>query len=311
MPLDPIAAGLLQQLEEAGMPPLNEMSPEEARLAAEGFKALAGEPEEVDDVTDRTIPGPGGDIPIRIYTPAGASDRPLPCLVYLHGGGWVLGDIETHDCTCRIVANRSGFKVVSVDYRLAPEHKFPAPLDDCYAAVEWVAANASSIGVDPDLLAVGGDSAGGNLSAAVTLRARDESGPALRMQVLIYPVTDHDLTTGSYQENADGYLLTRDMMAWFWDHYLADESQGKDPLASPLQAADLSGLPPAFVLTAEFDPLRDEGEAYADRLEEAGVPVTRKRYDGHIHAFWQMPGVFPSAVTAAEEAAAAMQGAMA
>lgn len=311
MPLDPNCAVLLKQLEEAGMPPLNEMSPEEARLAAEGFRDLAGEPEDVAEVSDQAIPGPGGDIPIRIYTPVEAGAGPLPCLVYLHGGGWVLGDLEAVDCILRIFANRSGCKVVSVDYRLAPEHKFPAPLDDSYAAVEWVAANAASIGVDPDRLAVGGDSAGGNLSAAVALRARDEGGPPLRMQVLIYPVTDHEFGTASYQENADGYLLTQDMMRWFWDHYLPEASHGKDPLASPLQATDLSGLPPAYVLTAEFDPLRDEGEAFAARLSEAGVAVTQKRYDGHIHAFWQMPGVFPTAVSAAEDAAAAMKAAMA
>lgn len=307
---DPIATAFLQQLEEAGMPPLNEMSPEDARLAAEGFIELAGPPEDVDAVDDRTVPGTTGEVPVRIYTPAGAGDGPLPCLVYLHGGGWVLGDLESVDSICRIVANRSGCKVVSVDYPLAPEFKFPAPLNDCYAVTEWVAANAASIGVDPDRLAIGGDSAGGNLSAAVALRARDEDGPALRMQVLVYPVTDHYFGTASYDENADGYLLTQDMMRWFWDHYLVDESQGEDPLASPLRASDLSGLPPAYVITAEFDPLRDEGEAFAARLAADGVTVTHKRYDGHIHAFWQMPGVFPTAATAAEDVAAALKAAM-
>ena len=311
MPLAPNAAALLQQMEEAGMPPLNEMSPEDARVAAQGFLELAGPPEDVADVDNRTIPGPGGDVPVRIYTPAGADDEPLPCLVYLHGGGWVLGDLETYDPICRILANRSGYKVVSVDYPLAPEHKFPGPLDACYAATEWVAANAASIGVDADRLAIGGDSAGGNLSAAVALRARDENGPALRMQVLVYPVTDHDFGTASYDDNADGYLLTQDMMRWFWDHYLVDESQGEDPLASPLRASDLSGLPPAYVITAEFDPLRDEGEAFAERLREAGVAVTHERYDGHIHGFFQMPAAFPTATTAAEDVATALQAAMA
>lgn len=311
MPLDPIAAGLLEQLAAAGMPPLNEMSPPDAREAAEGFRALAGEPQDVADVSDSTIPGPAGDIPVRIYTPVGAGSGPLPCLIYYHGGGWVLGDIEGLDTACRALANKAACKVVSVEYRLAPEHKFPAPLDDCYAALEWVAANAASIGVDADRLAVGGDSAGGNLATAVALRARDHGGPDLRLQVLVYPVTNHDFSTPSYAENGDGYLLTRDMMVWFWDHYLNGPEDGKDPLASPLQAEDLSRLPPALVITAEFDPLRDEGEAYAARLREAGVKVTQKRFDGQIHAFFQMLGVFPAATEAIDDAAAELKSAFA
>jgi len=311
MPIDPIAAGLLQQMAEQAMPPLNEMSPAEARLAAEGFRAMAGEPEEVADVSDRTIPGPGGDIPIRVYTPAGAGSAALPCLIYYHGGGWVLGDIIGTDTICRAVANRTGCKIVSVEYRLAPEHKFPAPLDDCYAALEWVAASGGSIRVDTGRLAVGGDSAGGNLAAAVALRARDEGGPALRMQLLIYPVTNHDFDTASYQENGAGYLLTQDMMKWFWDHYLNSADEGKRAVVSPLRADNLRGLPRAFVLTAEFDPLRDEGEAYAERLREAGVEVAHKRYEGQIHAFWQMPGVFPAALKAADDSAAELKAAFA
>ncbi len=310
MPIDPIAAGLLQQMAEAGMPPLNEMSPADARQAAEGFRALAGEPETVADVTDRTIPGPGGDIPVRIYTPAGGGTA-LGCLVYYHGGGWVLGDIEGVDTICRAVANRAGCKVISVEYRLAPEHKFPAPFDDCYAALEWVAANGASIGVDSSKLAVGGDSAGGNLAAAVALKARDAGGPALRHQLLVYPVTNHDYGTESYSVNGDGYLLTLDMMTWFWDHYLSSAEDGRNPLASPLAAADLSGLPPAFVITAEFDPLRDEGEAYAAKLVDAGVKVSHQRFDGQIHAFWQMPGVFPAALAAADQAAGHLKAAFA
>jgi acetyl esterase len=288
---------------EAGMPPLNEMSPADARVAAEGFIALAGEGEQVANVEDHKVPGPHDDIPIRIYRPNGAGSGVLPALVYYHGGGWVIGTIETLDATCRALANRAGCVVVSVDYRLAPEYKFPIPLDECFAATKWVADNAASIGVDDSRLAVGGDSAGGNLAAAVSLRARDEGGPALKMQLLVYPVTNHDYGTASYAANGENYLLTTDMMRWFWDHYLRTAADGDNPLASPLRAKDLSGLPPAFVITAEFDPLRDEGEAYADKLTKAGVAVTQTRFAGQIHAFWQMPATFQQAYTAMDQAA--------
>ena len=305
MALDPAAAALLQQMADAGMPPLNEMSPADARVAAEGFIALGGPGDDVAEVTNRTIPGPHGEIPIRIYRPnvEGGGAEPLPCLLYFHGGGWVLGTVDSTDAICRATANRAGCVVVSVEYRLSPEHKFPVPLDDCYAATTWIASNGTEIGVDGARLAVGGDSAGGNLAAAVSIRARDEAGPSLRMQLLVYPVTNHDFTTPSYTENADGYLLTQDMMRWFWDHYLAGPKDGKNPLASPLLAKDLSGLPPALVITAEFDPLRDEGEAYAAALTAAGVSVTKQRYPGMIHAFWQMLAVFEAASTAADQAA--------
>jgi acetyl esterase len=310
MPLDPAAAGLLEQMAAAGLPALNELSPSEAREASAAFVELAGPGEEVASVENRTIPGPAGPIPVRIYTPA-AGTAPRPALVYFHGGGWVIGDLETTDAICRAVANRAACVVVSVDYRLAPEHKFPVPFDDCYAALTWVADNAAEIGVDGRRLAVGGDSAGGNLSAAAALRARDEGGPALRLQLLVYPVTDHSYDTVSYKENGEGYLLTKDMMVWFWDHYLENPGDSDNPWASPLRARDLSGLPPARVFTAEFDPLRDEGEAFAARLAAAGVPVTHTRYDGQIHAFWTMLAVMPAASEAADEAAAALREAFA
>jgi acetyl esterase len=308
MALDPAAAGLLQQMAEAGMPPLNEMSPEDARTAAEGFVALGGPGDDVAEEKNRTIPGPHGEIPIRIYRPnvsADSSDKAdaLPCLIYFHGGGWVLGTLDSTNAICRAVANRAGCVVVSVDYRLSPEYKFPIPLDDCYAATQWIVANAKDIGIDGTRVAVGGDSAGGNLATAVALRARDEGGPALRMQLLVYPVTDHDFSTPSYEINGDGYLLTKDMMQWFWDHYLTGAKDGKHHLASPLRAKDLSGLPPALVITAEYDPLRDEGEAYATALTAAGVSVTHTRYPGMIHAFWQMLAVFEAASIAADQAA--------
>ena len=310
MAIDHVAAGLLQQMADAGMPPLNEMAPADARLAADGFIALGGEGDEVESIGNRTVPGHDYDIPIRVYKPKGTTGL-LPCLVYYHGGGWVLGSLDGTDAICKAVANRAKCVVVSVDYRLSPEHKFPVPLDDCFAATEWVAANGAEIGVDRTKLAVGGDSAGGNLAAAVCLKARGNSFPTIKLQLLVYPVTDASFGTVSYDDNGDGYLLTKDMMSWFWDQYLRNEADASNPLASPLRSATLDRLPPALIMTAEFDPLRDEGEAYAHKLLEAGVPVTLSRYNGMIHAFWQMLAVFPQASQAADQAAAALRGAFA
>lgn len=306
MPLDEQASAFLRQLEEAGGPPLNEMTPAEARAAlAATVEGSAGEPEPVGDVSNRTIPGPLGDVPIRIYTPEG--EGPFPALAYFHGGGWVAGDLEMVDTLCTMLANRANAVVVSVDYRLAPEHKFPAPLADCYAATEWVSENAAGLGVDPRRIAVGGDSAGGNLAAAVAVMARDRGTPDLAFQVLFYPVTNLDYETESYRENGVGYFLTTDMMRWFWDHYLESEDAGSDVLASPLLVADASGLPPAFVVTAEFDPLRDEGEAYAELLLEAGSEATVKRYEGQIHGFVTRCGIMDRGKHAIEDAAAQMR----
>jgi len=235
-------------------------------------------------VKDLEVPGPAGPIPVRVYRPSERAD--LPVLVYLHGGGWAICSLETHDVTCRQLANGADCVVVSVGYRLAPEHPFPAAPEDCYAALGWTARHAASLGADPQRLAIGGDSAGGNLSAVVSLMARDRSGPRLCHQLLVYPVTDHAFDTDSYRENAEGPLLTRETMKGFWGHYLAREEDGRHPYASPLRAEDVSGLPPAHVITAEYDPLRDEGEAYARRLAAAGVPVVQRRYDGMIHGFF-------------------------
>lgn len=304
MALDPQAKFLLEQMEAAGAPLMSSLSPEEARMTTD-FSQLAGTPEEVAKIDNRTIPGPAGEIPVRIYTPEG--EGPFPALVYYHGGGWVIGDLETVDVPCRMLANRANCVVVSVDYRLAPEHKFPAAADDSYAAAKWVVENAASIEVDADRVAIGGDSAGGNLAAVVALMARDKGEISLAYQMLIYPVTNHSYATESYTENADGYLLTKDSMVWFWDHYLRNEDDGKNPYASPLQAKDLSGLPPAMVLTGEFDPLRDEGEAYAQRLKEAGVEVEAARYDGMIHGFFWMPGVLEQGRKSIEQAANALK----
>ena len=304
MALDPQAKFLLEQMEAAGAPPMDSLSPEEARATTD-FSALAGVPEEVGKVENRNIPGPGGEIPVRIYTPNG--EGPFPALVYYHGGGWVIGNLETVDVPCRLLANRANCVVVSVDYRLAPEHKFPAAADDSYAAAKWVVENAASIQVEAERVAIGGDSAGGNLAAVVALMARDKGEISLAYQMLVYPVTNHSYATESYTENADGYLLTKDSMVWFWNHYLRNEEDGKNPYASPLQAEDLSGLPPALVLTGEFDPLRDEGEAYAERLREAGVQVEAKRYDGMIHGYFWMPGVLEQGRQSIEHAAKALK----
>jgi acetyl esterase len=305
MPLDPQAQGFLEQLAAAGAPPLHELSVAEARQVIVALFGTQGDPEPVGAVEERTIPGAGGEMPARIYSPYGTG--PFPVLVYFHGGGWVIGDLEAYDATCRALTNAAGCLVVAMEYRLAPEHKFPAAPEDCYAATCWVAANAAAIGGDPRRIAVGGDSAGGNLAAVVAQMARDRGGLALVYQLLVYPVTNYGYDTASYRENADGYLLTRDAMVWFWNHYLRSAADGDNPLASPLRANDLRGLPPAIVLTAEFDPLRDEGEAYAMRLQEAGVPVTLKRYAGTIHGFFSLGAVLDQGKQAMADAAAALR----
>jgi acetyl esterase len=272
-------------------------------MAANGF-ALEGDPQAVRDmmalaprpegepvkrVEDRTIPGPDGEIRVRIYWPETEGTRPL--LVWYHGGGWVIGDLDGADYACRMLTNAAEAIVMSVDYGLAPEKKFPSAPQECFAALKWAAEHASELNADASKIAVGGDSAGGNLAAVVAVMARDQGGPKLSFQLLVYPVTDYDFSTPSYTENASGYLLTKDSMEWFWGHYVNSPEDARHPHASPMQTADLSALPPALVLTAEYDPLRDEGEAYAKRLIEAGVDVTAKRYDGQIHGFFANPAI--------------------
>jgi acetyl esterase len=311
--LHPEVRALLDLMDAQGAPPLESQDPAEARASrVEGMKMLGGQPIELARVEDLSIPGPGGDLPIRIYStePVGPSgDGGLrPALVYLHGGGFVFGNLDTHDAVCRALAKESGAVVISVDYRLAPENKFPAAVNDSYAATLWVAANAERLGIDAHRISVGGDSAGGNLAAVIALRCRDAGGPALAGQVLLYPVTDYTTyETDSHRDFADGYFLTRAAMDWFTDHYLASADQKRHPEVSPLLAANLSGLPPALVITAEFDPLRDEGEAYARRLQEAGVPVSVTRYPGMIHAFVSMHGLVSGGREAIKEAAAFTQ----
>lgn len=305
MPLDPQAKAILDLLESQGGPQLHEMPVPLARQAMSAMAGLQPSVIEVAKVEDRKIPGPAGDLPARVYTPAGTA--PFPVLVYFHGGGWVLGGLDTHDGTCRDLANRARCVVVSVDYRLAPENKFPAAAEDCYAATVWAARNAASIGGDPSRIAIGGDSAGGNLTAVVALMARDRKGPKLCFQLLIYPVTDSACDTPSYTENAEGYLLSREAMLWFWNHYTRDERDKVDPQAAPLRAENVGGTAPALVITAELDPLRDEGEAYARRLEAAGVPVKLSRYDGMIHGFFGMTALVDQAKAAMDEAAGALR----
>lgn len=284
MPLDPEILPILELFEQLGMPDPASASPEDFRGS---MAAIPVEnPTAVGAVTDRNIVGADGDIAIRIYTPAGAG--PWPLLMYFHGGGWVIGDLNSHDETCRQFCAAVEAVVVSVDYRLAPETKFPGPLEDCYSATHWATEHAAELNADAARLCVAGDSAGGNLAAAVCLLARERQAPAIRHQLLIYPVTDHACSTPSYRDNGEGYFLTAAMMRWFWGHYLADSGQARDPLASPL-LADLTALPSATVITAEYDPLRDEGIAYAEALAAGGVPVAQRTYQGMIHGFVSMP----------------------
>jgi acetyl esterase len=305
MALDPQARAVLDQMAEAGGPPINELSVNEARQAAAALAAMQGLPEPIGGIEDRTLLGPGGGIPIRIYTPSG--DGPFPVLLYFHGGGWVIGDIESSDGLCRTLTNAVGCIVVSVDYRLAPEHPFPAAADDAYHATLWAATYASSFGGDPSRIAVCGDSAGGNLAAVVAQIARDRGQPEICFQLLIYPVTDAACDTPSYSENAEGYFLTREAMQWFWNHYIRIDADRDNPYASPLRAGNLAGLPSAMVITAEFDPLRDEGELYAERMRAAGVPVQLVRYHGMIHGFFAMSAIINQGKTAVQQSAATLR----
>jgi acetyl esterase len=309
VPVHPQVQTLLDAMAQMGGPAISEVSPDEARTM---FKLMTSmeQGEEVERVDDRLIPGLDGDIPARVYTPHAAVGEAHGVLVWLHGGGWVIGDLDTADATCRALANRAGCVVVSVDYRLAPEHPAPAALDDCMTALAWTVENFELLGVDASKVAIGGDSAGGNLAALVCQRVRAEFGPEIDFQLLVYPATDLTLSHPSMDENAEGFFLTKASMEWFVQHYLA-EADPKDATVSPLHANDLAGLPPALVITAELDPLRDEGESYATRLHEAGVPTQVLRYPGQIHGFVGMATVLDDGKDAIDRAGAALRAALA
>jgi acetyl esterase len=295
--LHPQARALLKLIEDKGVPPIHTLSPEEARkVYRERRYFTQPEPPEVAQVRALAAAGPAGPIPLRLYRPLGSTmDQKLPVLVYYHGGGWVIGDLETHDTLCRQLANGSGCAVLAVDYRLGPEHRFPAAVDDAIAAAHWVRANAEALHLDASRRAVGGDSAGGNLAAAVAIAARDARDLPLSFQLLIYPATDMRCVAPSHESNGQGYLLTKDTITYFHDHYIDDPRHDLDWRASPLLHEDLSLLPPAFVLTAGFDPLRDEGMQYAQKLTEAGTPSTLVCFERQIHGFILMGRVLDEA----------------
>jgi acetyl esterase/lipase len=291
--LDPQAAAWLEELRALGVKPYDQLSVEEGRrLADEGAELLFGEPDPVSSVEDSVANG----VPVRIYRPAGSGPG---VFVYLHGGGWVVGSLESHDRLCRTLAARSGVTVVAVGYRLAPEHRYPAAVEDAWTATRWAAARFEPV-------VVGGDSAGGHLAAVVALRARDRE-LHLALQVLVYPVTDHAFDTSSYREHGTGTNLTEVTCRWFWQQFLGDERRGAEPEASPLRAPDLAGVAPALVLTAEHDPLCDEGEAYAQRLLDAGVPTVLTRYEGQIHGFIRMPAVLDAGGRGIDQVAGAVR----
>jgi acetyl esterase len=295
--LDPDAAAVLAAFREAGRPPYETLSPAEARELYLNARLVAHpEPPALASVHAMTVPGPAGAIPVRIYTPLGLrkSDGMSPCLVFFHGGGWVIGDLDSHDVVCRTLAVEGELIVIAVDYRLAPEHKFPAAIDDAVAATRWIADNAVSLNIDATRISVGGDSAGGNLAAIVAIDAR-EHGPKLQGQALIYPATDFRMTHPSHSEPETSCLLTHTVIRWFRDHYLSGPDDVDNWRASPARVDDLAGLPPAYVLTAGADPLRDEGDEYAERLRGAGVAVDYKTYPGQFHGFVTMGKILPKA----------------
>jgi acetyl esterase len=301
MPVDPQIQALLDR--GTGVPATHTLEVAEARRQYEARIALMAPPPQMAKIVERSIDGPEGAIRLRVYTPAGTG--PFPLMMFFHGSGFVLCSLDTHDGMCRNLAAGIGCVVVSVDYRLAPEHKFPKGPNDCLAATRWAAANAVELGIDPARIMVAGDSAGGNMAAVTALRVRDERGPDLCGQMLLYPVTDyHTPGTPSYAENADGYGLTRDTMEWFWAHYLSSAVEAENPYASPLRARDLTGLPPAYVSSAEYDPLRDEAERYGMRLRAAGVPTEITRFPGMNHGFLFWVGIVGGADSAMAEACA-------
>jgi acetyl esterase len=310
MPVTPEVQSILDLIAAADTSPIEEISVDEMRQRYELLGAVESRPE-MESVTDRVATGPAGDIPVRVYVPS-PEPGPRPVLVYFHGGGWVIGSVETHDGTARAIAQGSGATVVSVDYRLAPEHPCPAAIDDCVAAVRWVVDHAAELDVDPSRLAVGGDSAGGNLAALAAVELRD-SEIDICFQLLIYPAVDGTMSHPSIDENAEGYFLEKATMEWFFGHYLCgDDTDPKGPRVSPLHLPDdaLTGLPPALVITAEYDPLRDEGEAYAARLAGLGVDATSTRYDSMIHGFFSMRDLVPEGKAAIDQACTAMRGAL-
>lgn len=278
----------------------------QTREVMSASRILKKKPQPVAEVRDASFRGPGGEVKLRIYRPV--KDELLPVAIYYHGGGWVLGGLDSHDNQCRAISNAARVAVVSVDYRLAPEHKFPAAVDDCYAALVWVHANAGGFGGDASRIALAGDSAGGNLAAVVAILARDRKGPRIAQQTLIYPATDSaHLTTESHRNFARGYYLTKDYIEKFRELYVPGPGMWSDPRVSPLLAPDLRGLPPALVITAEFDPLRDEGESYAQRMQKSGVPVRVQRFTGMIHGFLGMERIFPQSGKAVELIAVEMK----
>lgn len=302
----PQVAAFLEQLNDPSVPAATDLSVEEMRQAFRGMAGLAGRPEPAPAAQDVVVPGPGGPLALRVYRPAG--DGRWPLVVYFHGGGWMIGGLDTCDALCQHLAVGIPAVVVSVDYRLAPEHPFPAAVEDAEAATAWAAAHAAQLGAEGGLV-LAGDSAGGNLAAVVSRRARDNGGPAVDLQLLLYPATDLTCSQQSYEDNAEGYLLTAKLMERFIRSYLAGADAAQVDV-SPLLATDVHGLPPAHVVTAEFDPLRDEGEAYARRLAEAGVPVTVARYDGTIHYFLGMDMLFDDSRRALEETVSAVRVAL-
>jgi acetyl esterase len=311
--LHPQTRALLDFIEQAGLPPTPTLSPDDARRFYRERRFFSQPPApDVAEVRELQCDGPHGPIPLRLVRPRGApADATLPVLVYYHGGGWTIGDLDTHDTLCRELANGAGCAVVSVDYRMGPEHRFPAAVEDCIAATYWVQRNAAALGVDPARLAVGGDSAGGNLAAVVAITARDAADLPIVFQLLIYPATDQQRGAASHQTNGQGYLLTRDTMNYFHDHYIDDAAHDLDWRASPLLRDDLSRLPPALVLTAGYDPLRDEGLQYSQRLSEGGNRVTHVCFERQIHAFIQMGKVIDEANAAVAMCAAALRNAFA